>query len=356
MKKGIRIGIRIIALIFILMLIYLLSVIAINVCSNYRPENSSLTGSFTGKQIDTIGEDVFSVLTWNIGYGGLGENADFFYDGGRMVYPGRAEYQASFKGILNKINAFDSLDFLLLQEVDSSSRRSYYEDQQNTISDHLKHHHSLYAKYYDVLFIPIPLLKPLSKVSSGLSLFSRYVPAKAGIVVFPGNYEWPKNLFTPDRLFMYCEYTLASGKKLHLVNTHNSAFDDGSLRKQQIGILWDYMQQWYRQGDYVIVGGDWNVNPRGYQNTNFASGDRTHAVPFDWQHQINDPEWTFAYDPQYPTNRDVSDQYHHPDTPTTIIDYFVCSPNIEALNVKTHHDGFRYSDHQPVYLRFKLIQ
>ena len=35
--------------------------------------------------------DSISVLTWNIGYGALGDNADFFMDGGKMVYTSDAK-------------------------------------------------------------------------------------------------------------------------------------------------------------------------------------------------------------------------------------------------------------------------
>lgn len=356
MKKEFRIAIQVTASVIIIMMLYVCTVIILNESREYRPENSPLPCKVNGEKADTLSADILSILSWNTGYGGLGEEADFFYEGGDMVYPSKEESHAYFKGILNKISSYDSVDLILLQEVDLSSRRSNFIDQHDQISRQLKNHQGLFAKNYDVIYIPIPLFRPLSKVRSGLSFFTRYTPEEAGIIVFPGNYPWPKKLFTPDRLFLYCAYILPSGKKLYVINTHNSAFDDGSLRRQQIEILWTYMQQWHEEGNYVIAGGDWNVNPRGYQNNTFESGDVSFSVPYSWENQIDDPDWTFAFDNQYPTNRDVSGKYLHAHSPTTIIDYFVCSPNIEILALKTHHDGFQFSDHQAVYMRLRLCE
>jgi endonuclease/exonuclease/phosphatase family metal-dependent hydrolase len=41
-------------------------------------------------------------------------------------------------------------------------------------------------------------------------------------------------------------------------------------------------------------------------------------------------------------------------TYTTVIDFFLLSPNIELLEVKGMPNGFEYSDHQPVRMMIKL--
>ncbi len=114
------------------------------------------------------------------------------------------------------------------------------------------------------------------------------------------------------------------------------------------------MQEAYRKGDYIIAGGDWNMNPAGYANIHFISKDSAFALPDLSSIRGPDSTWTIAFDPRYPTNRDVSTPYIPGLTPTTIIDYYICSPNINVLEVKTLYNGFKNSDHQPVYLRFEL--
>jgi endonuclease/exonuclease/phosphatase family metal-dependent hydrolase len=41
-------------------------------------------------------------------------------------------------------------------------------------------------------------------------------------------------------------------------------------------------------------------------------------------------------------------------TGTTIIDFFVVSPNVEILSVKTLGNNFAWSDHQPVLMKVRL--
>ena len=52
-----------------------------------------------------------------------------------------------------------------------------------------------------------------------------------------------------------------------VINLHNSAFDNtGELRSRELGMLKDYLEREYRNGSYIIVGGDWNMNPREIQH------------------------------------------------------------------------------------------
>ncbi|MBE0649927.1 MAG: hypothetical protein IH595_03700, partial [Bacteroidales bacterium] len=36
-----------------------------------------------------VQDSIISILSWNIGYAGMGAETDFFYDGGKMVRPSR---------------------------------------------------------------------------------------------------------------------------------------------------------------------------------------------------------------------------------------------------------------------------
>ena len=336
-------------------LLYVSGILIINSAVNYKPETKNLDITGQDNVSDISGHNTFSILSWNIGYACLGNKSDFFYDGGKMVRPVRKDYELYKKDILECINAFDSLDFILIQEIDTASTRSYGINQYAEISGCTPAHSNVFAKNYDVAYVPVPVFRPMSKVISGLAVFSQFSIASAIQVVFPENYAWPTNLFMPDRCFILTIFDLPDGRKLHIINTHNSAFDDGSLRISQLRLLHEYMQSAYQKGDYVVAGGDWNLNPEGYDNTFFVSGDIALNVPGMLPASPPASTWAIAFDPDYPTNRDVSAPYVPGLTPTTIIDYFMCSPNIKVLDVRTLYDGFKNSDHQPVYLRFELL-
>ncbi|MFR2717526.1 MAG: endonuclease, partial [Anaerococcus obesiensis] len=81
MKKAFKIIFSIIGIILIGILI-LLSYLWIK---EYRPEkieNVEIQGK--GEKNPEIGKN-YTIMTWNIGYGGLDKDTDFFMDGGKMV-------------------------------------------------------------------------------------------------------------------------------------------------------------------------------------------------------------------------------------------------------------------------------
>jgi hypothetical protein len=67
------------------------------------------------------------------------------------------------------------------------------------------------------------------------------------------------------------------------------------------------------------------------------------------------PGWKFAFDPEVPTNRKLKSKYNPDKTYTTVIDYYLVSPNIEIVEVKGLDLKFQNSDHQPVKLKIKLL-
>ena len=354
MKKAFIKALLILSLAAFAILLYFIGILIINSLKDFRPKDISIRFEADSIQSLPLSDSIFSILSWNIAYGCLGKDADFFYDGGKMVSPSKNEYRQYFEGISDALGSFDSLNLILLQEIDTFSARSYYTNQYRLISEILNAHNGFYIKNYDVSFVPVPLLKPMGRVVSGLAIFSEFIPTSYEQIVFPGNFPWPTSLFMPDRCFLSIRIPLASGKDLIIINTHNSAFDNGELRAGQLALLKKYMAKLYNDGNYVVAGGDWNINPPLYQNTVFVSGDLSTKIPFDLYSQKLDPSWAAVFDPHYPTNRDVSAPYMPGNTPTTIIDFFVCSPNIKVLEVRTLYNGFLYSDHQPVYFRFEL--
>jgi endonuclease/exonuclease/phosphatase family metal-dependent hydrolase len=347
-------SLQIIVLIFLAFVLYFSVILVINTLTDYRPLTGRISIHALQEPLPPVGKKAFSVLSWNIGYAGLGKDADFFYDGGHMVTPPKEQFDEYYRGIMQKLSSFDSVDFILLQEVDTFSTRSYHTNQFVDLERLFASRQGIFIKNYDVAFVPFPLLDPMARVVSGLCSFSSYPAEVADKVVFPGNFPWPERLFMPDRCFLSTWHRLPGGKSLVVINTHNSAFDDGSLRGSQLQRLGEYMQAIYDHGDYVIAGGDWNVNPPGFQIMTYRSGDPSFGIEIpSGRHGFMRPEFV-AFDPEYPTNRDVSGPYRPGQTPATTIDFFVCSPNVRILDVKALYNNFEYSDHQPVYLRFEL--
>ena len=296
----------------------------------------------------------FTFLTWNIGYGGLGNKMDFFYEGGTRVRPEKNEFTGYLDGIRRFLSVMDSVDFVFIQEADVHSRRSYYTDEVAEIGKVFPGRGLLYAKNYDSRFVPVPLYDPMGRVVSGIACYPKYVPLSAERVDLGSRFSWPKQLVLLKRCLMVMRYKLNSGKDLVVINLHNSTFDKGGeLRKKELKMIRSIVLYEYSKGNYVIAGGDWNNNPPGYKPVSINTGDIAKTVDPELDSTFL-PGWRFAFDPSAPSNRDVDMPYLKGRSKTTIIDFYGVSPNVEVRDVRTIANRFLFSDHQPVFMKIIL--
>lgn len=298
--------------------------------------------------------DTLSLITWNIGYCGLGAGMDFFYEGGTMVRPGKEAFHKYLEGVMGRLNSFPNPDFILLQEVDTLAKRSWRSNQYRLIRNKFTDYHSFFALNYKA-WVPMPVLQPMGKVYAGLMLMGKPNPTGVERHAFNSGYSWPMSLFMLKRCFMVARYNTGNGSQFVLVNTHNSAFGDAAeIREKELAQLQTFMVDEFNKGNYVVVGGDWNQNPAVFDSTailsNYLVKTIQPSIPADFL-----PEgWQYAYDPKQPTNRDVDIPYAEGKTKTTLIDFFVLSPNIGLISTETIPTGFEESDHQPVSLKIVL--
>lgn len=298
--------------------------------------------------------DTFNLLSWNIGYAGLGKEMDFFYEGGTMVRPTEAQCTNYLQGVLQSIKQVDTADFIVLQEVDRKSHRTYKINEVEKIQQTMTNYHSVFAKNYAVPFVPVPLREPMGGVEAGPMTLSKIAPDSANRYALQGSYGWPKRLFMLDRCFIHTQFKLPSGKILSLLNLHNSAYGDAvEARKMELETIKKLMTNLFAQGQYVIVGGDWNQNPPQYDASAIKDGNKVYA--FEHVPEAFKPEgWNWAVDRTKVSNRNVNEAYRKGKTLTTTIDFFLTSPNIEIASVHVIANGFIHSDHQPVVLKVRL--
>ncbi len=323
--------------------------------TDYKPDAKETIGIMENLLSDTIPAGKLQLYTWNIGYCGLGAKMDFFYENGTMVRPDKEYYERCRDGVLNQLSQFNKPDFILLQEIDQHSHRTYLDDQVERVKAEFENYIAFFALNYKVPFVPVPLHSPMGKVNAGLITLSRFQPLEAERFSFPSAYSWPKRLFMLDRCFILTRYPVSNGKQLVLINTHNSAFSDAAdMRTKELNMLKDIIEKEYSAGNYVIVGGDWNQNPGPFKKESIQDGNIAYAISPAIPVDFLPADFTWAFDPGTPTNRDVNIPYTKGKTRTTIIDFFVLSPNITMLNTHTMPNGFEFADHQPVEMEVEL--
>lgn len=351
LKKFIKLISIIFASLVIIFGIYLLFM----TITDYKPADT-VTLAINKNNKNMLKKDsTLSVLTFNIGYCGLDKAQDFFMDGGTGSRSQSEEKTSeNLKAITDFVQKEDN-SFILFQEVDLSSTRSFHIDQYAFLKDNLTPYNSTFAINYDVPWVPVPILKPHGNVKSGLSTFSKFKTASAMRFQYPGKEKWPRQLALLDRCFIESRIPVDDGSELVLLNSHLSAYDKGGLiRAQQLGFLKEYLTNEYKKGNYVVVGGDWNhlipdTDPNIFENRQ--------SWP-EWLQQMPDdfkPEgFKWVADSSIPTNRTNDAPYINGQSYLSVIDGFLVSANIKIVSVNGHSLEFENTDHNPVTMEFML--
>jgi endonuclease/exonuclease/phosphatase family metal-dependent hydrolase len=294
-----------------------------------------------------------SLLTWNIGYAGLGAEQDFFLDGGTHGWPRPQEVKRYLAGITGYLRDHPA-DVVLLQEVDRGSKRIHFVNEVAAIVRALPGYAWVFARNYDVAFVPVPPTSPMGRVVAGQMTLSRWRPTTAERHALPGAYGFLVQLVQLDRCFILERIPAPGGREWVVINTHNSAFDAGQLRQQQLGYIKQVMTREYRKGNYVVVGGDWNLILPGVDpDAAFAHSEPRPEFYLPFPEDWTPAGWRWAYDATVPSNRSVSRPWRPGENYLTVIDGFLVSPNVEVHEVRTDDLGFASSDHQPVRVRLR---
>ncbi len=293
--------------------------------NEYRPDDIEKvdidTSETSGKELKQ-GEEI-KLMTWNLGFGALGDNADFFMDGGTMVMPAtRERMDVNLAGIRGHILA-ENPDILMLQEIDRNSKRSYHVDQIAEIKGNLTAlgldpYVSTFAHNFKVKYVPYPVNNPIGDVESGINTLSRYTVDDAERISLPCPFKWPvktanlKRCLLVNRIAVKDKDGKDTGKELVIVNLHLEAYDDGEGKKEQTKVLNEYIEGEYKKGNYVIAGGDFNQT--------FSNVDKSMYPPKEglWQcgeldvSEFSD-KWQFVMDNSTPTCRSLDQPYQGSD-------------------------------------------
>ena len=300
--------------------------------------------------------DSIKVMSWNIGYGALGDNADFFMDGGNHVLTSsKNRVKKNIKSISGEIRK-QSPDITMIQEVDEDSRRSYHINQVEKLGKAMDGSEYYYARNYKAAFVPYPI-PPLGKMDSGIMTISRLKVNSAKRVSLPVSFTWPVRTVNLKRCLLISRTKVkGTSKELVYINLHLEAYDKGAGKKAQTRALNRILKQEAAKGNYVIAAGDFN------QTFNNVDMNEYKVSKGLWKPDIidisdYDLSLNFVMDSTTPTCRSLDKplkgankskfQYY-------VIDGMIYSSNIEMSYCKTVDLGFKNSDHNPVVAEIKL--
>jgi endonuclease/exonuclease/phosphatase family metal-dependent hydrolase len=328
------------------------------VITQYNPppvENVAVINAESGTTPNVLTDSVFTFFTWNLGYGGLGKEVDFFYDGGKMVTSPKAHVLKNNAGMVKVLTENKDADFITLQEVDRKGKRSWNVDQAAQFANALPDHDYAFTLNYNVKYLPFPFLDPMGRIYGGLQTLSKYMPVETKRIALPNITDFPRRLFYLKRCILLQRFKLANGKDLVLLNVHFEAYDKGGLvKKEQREVIKKILEDEYAKGNYVVIAADWNIAPPGFNVHKWEHRKLTDELYLMNNDSVLVPGWHYEYDSTTASNRKNDMAYVEGVTYKTIIDYFYVSPNIDVEEVKGIDLGFNYSDHNPVRMKVKL--
>ena len=320
--------------------------------TEYKPADVEALEVEAHSGAENISANRISVLSWNIGYAGLGKEQDFFMDGGTKARPDSRETVGGYlKGIATEIEKADA-DVVILQEVDVDSSRTFGINE----TEPLARRTSVHALNYSCPFVPIPW-PPMGKVNSGLFTTTNYAITDAERVALPCPFAWPLSTANLKRCLLVTRLPVANREaELVLVNLHLEAYDDGEGKIAQTKQLMSLLDEEYKKGNYVIAGGDFNqIFPGGLESwpnshpelwTPGILANESLPEGFGWAYDLKVPSCRLLNQPYDPADKENTQYY--------CIDGFLVSPNVEVDKVEALDLGFEYSDHNPVQMTVTL--
>lgn len=226
--------------------------------TGFEPEEDAVLYQARAVLPPPAAPDRLRVMTWNIEYAGA--RLGFFFEcDGTRGWMTEDEVVANLEGLAAKIRQVDP-DILLLQEIDTLSRRGAYVDQVQWLLDHTDLSYGAYASQWKADYIPSD---GLGRMDSGNAILSRWPIAEAVRIALPPaaeqsaitRYFYLKRNILKTRLDV-------GGNELYVLDVHTEAFSDDA-RKRHLERFEDELDALDAAGAWLVAGGDLNSIPRG---------------------------------------------------------------------------------------------
>jgi len=345
----IKLGIILVSIIILVLLFLALT--------EYKPKEKEKLEIIGDGYHDLEPNSTLTLMTWNIGYGALGDNADFFMDGGKMVKTAdRIRLNKNIKNIQYHIEQIKP-NIFFLQEVDKYSKRANHVNELSYMGNHFVAYNYSYARNFKVSYVPYPITNMIGSVDSGIATFTKYKIDSAERISLPGSYMWPVSMANFKRCIQVTRIPIKdTEKQLVLINVHFEGFTDDKKRNEQVDKFIKVLNREIKKDNYVIVGGDFNQTFSSVDKSKYPQ-QKKKWKPGTFDVSKIKGEWQFLMDTEVPSCRSLDQPYTEEAKEKFqyyLIDGYIVSKNIQVNEIKTQDYGFVASDHNPVVLNVTL--
>lgn len=310
------------------------------------------------------------LVSWNLGFGAYSQEFSFFLDAGKKhkqkdYVRGRYaraisldDVRQNTRGQAAALQALDP-DFILLQEVDHWSTRSYYVDQIAYLMELFPEKHVYYARNHRLPFMPFPRHEHIGEIDTGLLDLSSFPSLSARRLSLPLGERGIRAKKDLDRCMLWQRYeTSEPGRFLNIINVHFSAFDRGGVsRRLQFALVHDLLTSLREKGEEIILAGDFNqeldcgrYDPN--DKTDFSRSPRPLTTDFLPEGMRLIPPSNL--DTGVRSCRASNTAYVPGETMEYVLDHCFVTDGIEAV-VGILDLDYANSDHQPLVVDFQLL-
>ena len=216
------------------------------------------------------------VLSWNLQFLAGRPGNNFFFDGGSDPWPSPQTVMANAKAVANIIRQEDP-DVILLQELDDGAERTHFQDQLQLILKLLPADYAVHTSSFYWLADFVPHSELLGGVGMKMSIISKYRLASAKRYALPAitTHDILARQYNLKRAIQGTYLPIEGGGKLNLLNTHLSAYAQGSdTMQRQVAMVDNILEYYAAGGDSVLLGGDFNLLPSDSAYQNLGAGSR----------------------------------------------------------------------------------
>lgn len=282
------------------------------------------------------------LTTWNVGYAGLGADADFIAEGGQRLRPlSRAVVERNLAGVVEHLAGIES-DIVLMQELAGPGLLTRNVDVLSGVRGALPDHAMTFVA--DVASRVHPGSVALTH---GPAVFTRRGVVSVEVVDLPDEPHALAYLVKRDYRAISIDLDVG-GRPWTVIGVHLAAYETSGVRARQLGALLELARRRHDEGRAVVIGGDFNMALREFTTGEVPTkgGD---SPPLDTS--VLPVGWSVLADAARGTVRAKDAPFDPHRTFTSVIDGFIVSPNVAALEVVTSDLAFKFSDHHPVTVR-----
>lgn len=312
----------------------------------YEPmKEIKLTDISNNREINQKKLNTLKILSWNI--------SKAIYHKRRKITNKEKPFSIvdNLNNIINTLNQ-EKADVYLIQGVDKHSSQSSYINQVNRLVKAMPEYNAYFSTNHKAVFIPYPIYSPIGKTHSGILTLTDPISIYTKRYSLPQEKSWFNRLFEQNDCISLVKIpTKKENRYWCIINVHLS-FDKHSHKElnSKLNFIKEFALKLYNDGNYVICGGDWNLNIinmeslSGKDNKNNIANKTNNNALTDAIPQ----NWLWAYDLITPSYKSTPKMSHE-----TTRDGFLLSPNINLIEVKALDLDFSNSPHNPVYIKVR---